>query len=81
MRQWEISPRPGKFPTNSGSRITSANYTPTLPETNIAPEKGLFQWEIHLPNINFQVRCYVSFREGNPCQTATASVLGTETPL
>ena len=36
----------------------------TLPETNIAPENGPSQKEIHIPTIHFQGRT-VSFREGN----------------
>ena len=29
----------------------------TLPKTNMYPKKGLFQWEIHLPTIDFQGTC------------------------
>ena len=36
----------------------------TLPETNMAPENGGFQWESPFPGVYFQVRT-VSFREGN----------------
>ena len=38
----------------------------TLPQTNIAPEIGPSQKEIHLPIIHFQVAFAVSFRKGTP---------------
>jgi len=37
--------------------IVCTNHGHTPPETNIAPEKGLFQWEIHLATIIFQGIC------------------------
>ncbi len=62
-----LSHEPPQMPEKTTTSVRGTKHskekTSTLPETNIAPKNGGFQYQSPFPGVNF--RCYVSFREGN----------------